>query len=242
MNMLSSSRRWPAYNGTDDTSILLHDLAGLSQSKKVDTFVCLLSVTRWHGWASPMTFCQSTYSVTFTPATQLILPVSSWAQWAGLLSNATEIHVNMPPHHPIMPDMPQFIYHNEKTKQFFGRYSNVTMDVEFDLKTPSEPIRVAETPTTVVESALPTATPSNASSLPAQSTVVETLLLTDPMTSAPQVQVPLSITEKESLSQNFRSNGSTAAMWWWQHMRSGWSALSQKSFQAIFTSITDVSE
>ena len=31
--------RWPSYNGTDDTSILLHDLAGLAQSKKVITLL-----------------------------------------------------------------------------------------------------------------------------------------------------------------------------------------------------------
>ena len=34
--------RWPSYNGTDDTSILLHDLAGLAQSKKV-LFISLLN-------------------------------------------------------------------------------------------------------------------------------------------------------------------------------------------------------
>jgi hypothetical protein len=33
--MATDHHRWPAYNGTDDTSILLHDLSGLAQSSKV---------------------------------------------------------------------------------------------------------------------------------------------------------------------------------------------------------------
>ena len=52
-----NAKKWPSLDGTDDTALLLHDLAGLALSKK------------------------------------LILPVSSWAFWGGLLSNATEIHV-----------------------------------------------------------------------------------------------------------------------------------------------------
>ena len=69
---------------------------------------------------------------------QLILPVSSWAQWAGLLSNANEIHVNAPPVHPMMPGMSQYIYHNEKKKLFFGKYSNSTKDVEFEWRPPNK--------------------------------------------------------------------------------------------------------
>mmetsp|Transcript_19155 Transcript_19155/g.26378 ORF Transcript_19155/g.26378 Transcript_19155/m.26378 type:complete len:426 (+) Transcript_19155:24-1301(+) len=63
---------------------------------------------------------------------KMILPVSSWAHWAGLLSNASEIHVNAPPHHAIMEDMPQYIYHSEKTNKYFGRFDNKTRDVEFE--------------------------------------------------------------------------------------------------------------
>ena len=66
-----NASRWPIYKGDDDSLHLLHDLAGLIQSKK------------------------------------LILPVSSWAYWAGLLSNATEIHVNGPPLHPMMTGLKQ---------------------------------------------------------------------------------------------------------------------------------------
>ena len=64
----------------------------------------------------------------------MILPASSWAQWAGLLSNATEIHVNNLPYHPIMPGMPQYIYHDEKKKQFFGRYNEVKKELVFELE------------------------------------------------------------------------------------------------------------
>ena len=31
-----------------------------------------------------------------------------------------------------MNDMPQYIYHSEKNNKFFGRYSNLTKDVEFE--------------------------------------------------------------------------------------------------------------
>lgn len=48
--------------------------------------------------------------------------MSSWAFWGGLLSNATEIHVNAPPHHSVMYGMNQYVYHNEKTSEYFGSY------------------------------------------------------------------------------------------------------------------------
>jgi len=60
---------------------------------------------------------------------QLILPVSSWAFWGGMFSNATEIHVNAPPHHSVMYGQNQYIYHNEKTKEFFGSYSAKENDI-----------------------------------------------------------------------------------------------------------------
>lgn len=60
---------------------------------------------------------------------QLILPVSSWAFWGGLLSNATEIHVNAPPHHSVMYGMNNYIYHNEKTKEYFGSYNAKENDI-----------------------------------------------------------------------------------------------------------------
>ena len=77
---------------------------------------------------------------------QLILPVSSWAYWAGLLSNATEIHVNGPPHHSNMGgDFPNYIYHNEKARKFFGRWDNNTKDIEYAMDNPivKEPAPVA---------------------------------------------------------------------------------------------------
>jgi hypothetical protein len=120
-----------------------------------------------------------------------------------------------------MPDMPQFIYHNEKTKQFFGRYSNVTKEVEFDSMTFISSPRDISTPSTAIEPATFTASPSSASTLPAQLVATEPFPQTSPVASPLEVTIPLSPTEKESLSQNFRSNGTTAAMWWWQDMRSG---------------------
>jgi len=91
--------RWPsAPKGADDTTHLLHDLAGLAQSKK------------------------------------LIIPVSSWAFWSGLFSNATEIHVNAPPHHPLMADMTHYIYHSEKGKKYFGRFNNVSRDIYYNIE------------------------------------------------------------------------------------------------------------
>lgn len=90
-----NATRWPQYTGADDTTALLHDLAGLIMSKK------------------------------------LILPLSSWAFWAGLLSNATEIHVNAPPHHPVMNNRPQYIYHSDRSKSYFGIYNSSLNDIEF---------------------------------------------------------------------------------------------------------------
>lgn len=61
---------------------------------------------------------------------RLILPVSSWAYWGGVLSKATEIHVNAPPHHPLMEyNGALYVYHDEKARTYFGRF-NLT---EYDL-------------------------------------------------------------------------------------------------------------
>lgn len=65
---------------------------------------------------------------------QLILPLSSWAFWAGLLSNATEIHVNAPPLHPVMHANPQYIYHSDKTRHYFGRYNASQNDIVYDVQ------------------------------------------------------------------------------------------------------------
>jgi hypothetical protein len=65
--------------------------------------------------------------------------VSSWAFWAGMLSNATEIHVNGPPHHPMMPTFPNYIYHDEKHRLFFGRFNASSYDVDYTLTNPVTP-------------------------------------------------------------------------------------------------------
>ena len=70
---------------------------------------------------------------------QIILPASSWAQWAGFLSNSTEIHVNTPPLHMVMSEMPQYIYHDERGKRYFGRYNITTKDLDFAMLPPPPP-------------------------------------------------------------------------------------------------------
>lgn len=62
---------------------------------------------------------------------QLILSQSSWAHWAGLLSSATEIHVNAPPVHMLMPQMPQYVYHDEAKQKYFGRYSRHEQNIVY---------------------------------------------------------------------------------------------------------------
>ena len=63
---------------------------------------------------------------------QLILPASSWAFWGGYLSNASEVHVNAPPLHPAMPGHDQYIYHNEKQRTYFGRFSSTSGRIEYN--------------------------------------------------------------------------------------------------------------
>eukprot|EP00601_Ochromonadales_sp_CCMP2298_P021991 CAMPEP_0173303164 /NCGR_PEP_ID=MMETSP1143-20121109/18744_1 /TAXON_ID=483371 /ORGANISM="non described non described, Strain CCMP2298" /LENGTH=872 /DNA_ID=CAMNT_0014243857 /DNA_START=97 /DNA_END=2716 /DNA_ORIENTATION=+ len=65
---------------------------------------------------------------------KLILPVSSWAFWGGLLSNATEIHVDAPPHHAVMSGSHQYTYHNEKTGEYFGKYLPEQNDIVYRAK------------------------------------------------------------------------------------------------------------
>lgn len=53
------------------------------------------------------------------------------------MSNATEIHVNAPPHHQLMSGLEQYIYHDEVKKMYFGRLSKkyqFDIDYEFILK------------------------------------------------------------------------------------------------------------
>jgi hypothetical protein len=69
---------------------------------------------------------------------KLILPLSSWAFWAGMLSNATEIHVNAPPLHPLMPHNTQYIYHDEKHRMYFGRYNASANDIEYEIRPDAE--------------------------------------------------------------------------------------------------------
>jgi len=96
--------------------------------------------TRWPTLSGSDDTAQLLYDLAgLAQSKKLILPVSSWAYWAGLLSNATEIHVNGPPHHPMMSAMPQYVYHLEKQRKFFGRFSNVTNDIEYTMDIAKDP-------------------------------------------------------------------------------------------------------
>ena len=68
---------------------------------------------------------------------KLIIPVSSWAYWAGLFSDAIEIHVNAPPHHPVMAAMPHYVYHDEKNKNYFGKFNATEGDIVYQLIKPN---------------------------------------------------------------------------------------------------------
>jgi hypothetical protein len=119
-----NATKWPSIVSEDDTGMithcfyynfthyycinlffllahLLHDLAGLAQSKK------------------------------------LIIPVSSWAYWAGLFSDAVEIHVNAPPHHPVMSAMAHYVYHDEKNKNYYGKFNTTEGDIVYQLIKPN---------------------------------------------------------------------------------------------------------
>jgi hypothetical protein len=52
-----------------------------------------------------------------------------------MFSNASEIHVNYLLH-PTMPNMPQYFYHYEKERKFFGRWNSSNNDVDFELDNP----------------------------------------------------------------------------------------------------------
>lgn len=56
-----------------------------------------------------------------TACPRLVLPPgSTWAFWAGLLSAAREVHVDAKTH-KLLPGMPQYLYHDEEKKAYFGR-------------------------------------------------------------------------------------------------------------------------
>ncbi len=65
---------------------------------------------------------------------RLVLPVSSWAFWGGVLSDAAEIHVNAPPHHPLMEyNGKLYVYHDEKARTYFGRFNLTEYDLVYSL-------------------------------------------------------------------------------------------------------------
>ena len=71
---------------------------------------------------------------------RLILPVSSWAYWGGVLSSATEIHVNAPPKHPLMEyNGALYVYHDEKARQYFGKFNLTEYDLVYSLGLNKQP-------------------------------------------------------------------------------------------------------
>lgn len=94
------------------------------------------NATRWPTSTDPDDTSQLLYDLAaLAQSKKLILPLSSWAQWAGMFSNATEIHVNYLLH-PTMPNMPQYYYHYEKERKFFGRWNASNNDIDFELDNP----------------------------------------------------------------------------------------------------------
>lgn len=78
--------------------------------------------------------------------------MSSWAFWAGLLSNASEIHVNGQPFHPNMGSkMPQYIYHLERQKLYYGRFNTTTNDIEYEIDLNKISLSPTTSPTVVVD-------------------------------------------------------------------------------------------
>lgn len=77
--------------------------------------------------------------------------MSSWAFWAGFLSNASEIHVNAPPIHPLMTEG-NYIYHHEKAKLFFGRYNSSTGDIDYAYTAPPPTHAPTSAPTVAINS------------------------------------------------------------------------------------------
>lgn len=116
-----NATRWPSLpDESDDSVLLLHDLSGLAQSKKI-----ILPVSSWAFWAGIMFSCMNMKSVSVI----LTLNIST-----GIFSNATEIHVNAPPHHLVMHGMPHYYYHNEKTREYFGKLNESMNDIIYDIE------------------------------------------------------------------------------------------------------------
>ena len=67
-------------------------------------------------------------------AKRLILPVSSWAYWGGVFSDAAEIHVNAPPKHSLMEyNGDLYVYHDEKNRLYFGKFNLTEYDLVYEV-------------------------------------------------------------------------------------------------------------
>jgi hypothetical protein len=106
-----------------------------------------------------------------------------------MLSNATEIHVNAFVH-PTMPTMPQYVYHSDRYKEYFGKFNSVTKKIEFTMDLSKPQTKVAATamaapPDAVASQAQPKAQNQvNAENNPATAAVVATTTNTGTAASA----------------------------------------------------------
>lgn len=67
-------------------------------------------------------------------APKLVLPPSTWAFWAGTLSNASEIHVDSSHFAEMGSARSQFVYHNERLQLHFGRYHGDELNYALDFR------------------------------------------------------------------------------------------------------------
>lgn len=76
---------------------------------------------------------------------KLVLPCSSWAFWAGFLSNASEVHVNAPPLHQVLPAS-NYIYHHEKARLYYGRFNHTSGDIDYAIDVNAREAAASQSP------------------------------------------------------------------------------------------------
>lgn len=88
------------------------------------TLFYMLHVLKGRVWQANPNYNVDSLEVDFVmlaSAPRIIVPHgSTWAFWAALLSNASEIHVDASNHKFMGRGMKQYIYHNEETKSYYG--------------------------------------------------------------------------------------------------------------------------
>ena len=137
-----------------------------------------------------------------------------------------------------MPNMPQYIYHDEKQRLFFGKYNEVTKDVLFELEWDkvnktyirTGPIIPAESPIipavdlasakfTKVDKTLEldhTGTGSKTSTTP---TLSPTLEGTFNILNTENKDISITSAIQNQTNNKLRSNEMAVSTWWWQEMK-----------------------